>query len=94
MLTRAHDHWLRRYLAAQDDSVVVATRLSLNLTLARLRTDRQVAIGPGAQPPRPQPGDRADYAGGLYPSLDALAVLTEGDAAAYRTLLGDSCPVV
>jgi len=93
VLTRAHDHWLRRYLAAQDDSVVVATRLSLNLTLARLRTDRQVAIGQEHNHLARNQVIRGDYQA-VYPSLDALAVLTQGDAAAYRKLLGDSCPVV
>ena len=93
VLTRAHDHWLRRYLAAQDDAVVVATRLTLNQTLARLRTDRQVAIGQEHNHLARNPVLRAEYTQ-LYPSLDALAVLTEGDAAAYRALLGDSCPVV
>ena len=43
-LTRAHDHWLRRYITAQDDCVVVGTRMTLNLALADLRTDRQVAV--------------------------------------------------
>lgn len=91
-LTRAHDFWLRRYVAAQDDAVVVATRLSLNQALARLRTDGQVAIAQEHNHLTPNPVIQAEYAA-LYPSLDALAVLTEGDAAAYRSLLGDSCPV-
>ena len=93
MLTRAHDHWLRRYLAAQDDSVVVATRLSLNLTLARLRTDRQVAIGQEHNHLARNPVIRGDYRR-CIPRSTPSPCSPQGDAAAYRTLLGDSCPVV
>ena len=47
-----------------------------------------------------RPGTRSSGQGGQvrsayaahYPALDALAVLTEGDATAYRSLLGDSVP--
>ncbi|HET6967945.1 MAG TPA: glycosyltransferase [Ornithinibacter sp.] len=91
-LTRAHDVWLRRYIATQHDAVVVATRLTLNLALARLRTDRQVAVAQEHNHLARNPEIRAEYAR-LYPSLDALTVLTERDAQAYRALLHGSCPV-
>ena len=73
----------RRYLAAQDDCVVVATRMSLNLALAALRTDRQVAIGQEhnhlakrqwSGPPTPR----------RYPALDALACSPRETRPAYR----------
>ena len=79
---RAHDRALRRYVAAQDDCVVVGTRMSLNLALADLRTDRQVAVAQEhnhlAQAPEPcarrtPPATRGST---------RLVVLTEGDAAA------------
>ena len=92
-LTLGHDVWLRRYVAAQHDAVVVATRLSLNVALARLRTDRQVAVAQEHNHLTRNPEIRADYAR-LYPSLDALTVLTDGDAEAYRAILHDTCPVV
>lgn len=91
-LTRAHDHWLRRYVAAQDDCVVVATRMSLNLALAELRTDRQVAVAQEHNHLAKAPAVRASYVA-AYPRLDGLVVLTEGDAQRYRTLLGTTCPV-
>jgi glycosyltransferase involved in cell wall biosynthesis len=92
-LTRAHDFWLRRYLADQDDSVVVATRWGLNVALATLRTERQVAVGQEHNHLSANPAIRDLYAA-HYPSLDALTVLTEGDAAAYRDLLPSGPRVV
>ena len=91
--TLAHDLAVRRYLRAQNDCVVITTRLTLNLALGSLRTDRQVAIGQEHNHLTPHLDLRADYAD-RYAHLDALTVLTEVDAAAYRTLLGDTCPVV
>ena len=91
-LTRAHDLWVSRYIRAQDDCVVVATRMTLNLALATLRTDRQVAVAQEHGHLAKAAEVRASYAT-HYPQLDALAVLTEEDATAYRSLLGDSCPV-
>ncbi len=91
-LSRAHDHWLRRYVAAQDDCVVVGTRMLLNLALADLRTPGQVAVAQEHNYLPKAPRVRADYAA-AYPRLDGLVVLTEGDARQYRTLLGDTCRV-
>lgn len=91
-LTRAHDRALRRYVAAQDDCIVVGTRISLNLALAHLRTDRQVAIAQEHNHLAKAAAVRASYTE-HYPRLDAVVVLTEGDAASYRTLLGNSCRV-
>ena len=91
-LTRAHDHWLRRYVAAQDDCVVVATRMSLNLALAgcaptaRSRWRRSTTTWPR----RPRSGPRTSRP---TRRLDGLVVLTEGDARRYRELLGTTCPV-
>lgn len=92
-LTLAHDHQLRHYVQAQDDCVVVATRLTLDLALAGLRTDRQVAVAQEHNHLSRHPDVRQDYAA-HYPALDAVTVLTEGDAIAYRSLLDDACPVV
>jgi glycosyltransferase involved in cell wall biosynthesis len=91
-LTRAHDHWLRRYVEAQDDCVVVGTRMSLNLALAALRIDRQVALAQEHNHLAKAPAARASYVN-AYPQLDSLVVLTDGDAARYRALLRGSCRV-
>ena len=91
-LSRAHDHWLRRYLADQDDCVVVGTRMSVNLALAQLRTDRQVALAQEHNHLAKAPEVRAAYAA-QYPLLDGVAVLTAADAAQYRALLGTTTRV-
>lgn len=92
-LTLAHDRALRRYLRAQDDCVVISTRLTLNLALAAMRTDRQVAVAQEHNHLTRHESLRAEYAE-RYGALDALTVLTEGDAAAYRPVLDGVCPVV
>lgn len=92
-LTLAHDRALARYVRAQDDCVVIATRITLNLALAGLRTDSQLAVAQEHNHLPPFADLRADYAD-RFRSLDALAVLTEGDAAAYRSVLNEACPVV
>ena len=91
-LTRAHDRALRRYVAAQDDCVVVSTRMSLNLALAGLRTDRQVAVAQEHNHLAKADAVRASYTA-CYPCLDALVVLTDGDRVQYEKLLGGSCRV-
>ena len=90
--TLAHDRAVSRYVRAQKDCVVIATRLTLNLALATLRIERQVAV---AAEHNHLTGDavlRAELAD-RFRRVDALAVLTEGDAAAYRSVLGEACPV-
>ncbi len=91
--TLAHDRALTRYVRSQRDSVVIATRLTLNVALAGLRTDQQVAVAAEHNHLPKNPGLRAEYAD-RFRSLDALAVLTEGDATAYRSVLDGACPVV
>ena len=93
-MTRAHDHWLRRYVAAQDDCVLVGDPHAANLALADLRDRPPGCAAVGAQPllPRAEGSGRRTPAS-VLPALDALVVLTEGDAASYRTLLGDTCRV-
>lgn len=93
VLTRAHDLVLRQYVRAQPESIVIGTRLPINLALAGLRHGRQVAIAQEHNHLSPHDAVRAEYAA-AYPSLDAVAVLTDRDATAYRGVLGDSCPVV
>ena len=86
------DHWVRRWVRAQDDAVVIGTRHSLVLALARTRTDRQVALGQEHNFMRADAMSKAGYAED-YPHLDAIAVLTEGDARTYRKAFGDQLAV-
>ncbi|HEU5242169.1 MAG TPA: glycosyltransferase family 4 protein [Ornithinibacter sp.] len=92
VMSRGTDVWVRRWVRAQEDAVVIGTRHSLVLALARSRTDRQVALGQEHNYMRSDPESRAAYAAD-YPSLDALAVLTEQDAATYRATFGERLPV-
>ncbi|MBM6400523.1 glycosyltransferase [Phycicoccus sonneratiae] len=92
-LNRVHDAALRHWLRGQRDCVVVSTRLTLNLALARHRTDRQVAVAQEHNHLGPNAEVRAAYRE-LFPRLDALAVLTDGDARAHRALLGERPLVV
>ncbi|GAA4413839.1 hypothetical protein GCM10023168_36960 [Fodinibacter luteus] len=91
-LTLASDLWLRRYVRAQHDCVVVSTREALSVALARVRTEEHVAVAQEHNHIRRGAPSRADYVR-WYPSLDALVTLTEGDAADYRALLGAGCRV-
>ena len=91
-LTRAHDLWLRHYLGPRTTASSSGTRITLNLALARLRADRQVTVAQEHNHLAANPAIRADYVEAL-PTARRLAVLTEKDAAAYRTLLGDGVPV-
>lgn len=91
-LSPATDHWVRRWARAQDDAVLVGTRHSLVLALARCRTDRQVVVGQEHNRHRKDATSRAVYSTD-YLDLDALAVLTEGDAQSFRTVVGTGLPV-
>lgn len=91
-LSRATDHWVRRWVRAQDDAVLVGTRHSLVLALARCRTDRQVVVGQEHNRHRRDATSRAAYSTD-YLDLDALAVLTEGDARSFRGVVGAGLPV-
>ena len=53
------------YVQAQDDCVVVATRLTLELALAGLRTDRHVAVAQEHNHLSRHPDVRQDYGGAL-----------------------------
>jgi glycosyltransferase involved in cell wall biosynthesis len=68
--------------------VVVTTRPSLNLILARYAPPGVIAIGQEHMHlAKHGPELRASFLR-LYPRLDALVTLTESDAQAYRELLG------
>jgi glycosyltransferase involved in cell wall biosynthesis len=75
---------LYRYLASVHDGVVIGTRPSVNLAVAHLTAPAVVRVGQDHM-------NLATYNDGLkaqiravYPRLDLVTTLTEGDARAYR----------
>jgi glycosyltransferase involved in cell wall biosynthesis len=79
---------LIRFVRALDTDVVIGTRPSLNLILARYAPPGVIAIGQEHMHlAKHGPELRASFAR-LYPRLDAMVTLTEGDAREYRDLLG------
>ena len=85
---------LWRYLHRLDGGVVIGTRPSLNLMIARLAPESVVRIGQEhLNLARHRDGLRAAMRR-WYPRLDALATLTTPDAAAFAGMLGDGARVV
>jgi len=79
---------LFRYIASVRDGVLIGTRPSINLAVAHLTAPSVVRIGQDHM-------NLATYRDGLraqlqavYPRLDLVSTLTEGDAEDYRRLLG------
>jgi glycosyltransferase involved in cell wall biosynthesis len=80
---------LLRYLASVRDGVLIGTRPSINVAIARLAAPSVVRVGQ----------DHMNYASygdplraqirAVYPRLDLVTTLTEGDASAYRRALRD-----
>lgn len=78
---------LFRYIASVRDGVLIGTRPSINLVVAHLTAPSVVRIGQDHM-------NLATYRDGLraqleavYPRLDLVSTLTEGDAEDYRKLL-------
>src|SRR4029450_4152264 len=87
---------LLHFLRSVRDGVLVGTRAGLNLAIARFGRPEVIRIGQehlqiGAYRRRPEI-KRAFKR--YYPRLDLYAALTEGDAAAFRRLLGKRANVV
>jgi glycosyltransferase involved in cell wall biosynthesis len=79
---------LIRWARSLDRDVVIATRPSLNLILARYAPPGVLAIGQEHMHlAKHGPELRQAYLR-FYPRLDAIVTLTEGDAREYRELLG------
>lgn len=85
---------LIRYVRSLDEGrVVITTRPSLNLILARYAPPGVIAVGQEHMHlARHGPELRESFAR-LYPRLDAMVTLTEGDAVQYRELLGPQARV-
>jgi glycosyltransferase involved in cell wall biosynthesis len=90
----ATDVALLRYLRSLDGGVVMGTRPTLNLAIARWAPPGLVRVGQEhLNLPAHHPSLRAAISA-YYPRLDAVVTLTDGDASAYSALLGDSTRVV
>lgn len=79
---------LLRYLLPLRDGIVIGTRPAINLAIAHVVSPSVVRVGQdhmnlGAY----NPGLRAQIAA-VYPKLDLVSTLTEGDADDYRAHLG------
>ena len=73
--------------------VVIGTRPSLNLILARYAPPGVIAIGQEHMHLAKHGAELRKSFGRLYPRLDAMVTLTEGDAQEYRELLGPAARV-
>jgi glycosyltransferase involved in cell wall biosynthesis len=79
-----------RYMWAARDGILVTTRPGLNLLSATMAPRRLIRVGQDHMNLAAyKPALRSDIIE-HYPKLDALTVLTEQDAAAYRQALGGS----
>ena len=79
---------LIRYLVSVRDGVLIGTRPAINLAIARLVAPSVVRIAQDHMNlDTYQPALRAQIRD-AYPRLDLVSSLTEGDATAYRALLG------
>jgi glycosyltransferase involved in cell wall biosynthesis len=79
---------LIRFMRTLSGGVVVGTRPSLNLILARHTPPGVIAVGQEHLHLARHSRHLRDSFVEHYPRLDALTTLTEGDAADYRELLG------
>jgi glycosyltransferase involved in cell wall biosynthesis len=84
---------LIRFMRTLSGGVVVGTRPSLNLILARHAPAEVIAVGQEHLHLTRHSRYLRDSFAEQYPRLDALATLTEGDAADYRELLGPDARV-
>jgi glycosyltransferase involved in cell wall biosynthesis len=79
---------LLRYLLPLRDGVVIGTRPAINLAIAHVVSPSVVRVGQDhMNRPSYNPGLQAQIRA-VYPKLDVVTTLTEGDAEAYRRHLG------
>jgi glycosyltransferase involved in cell wall biosynthesis len=85
---------LVRFLRSVHDGVLIGTRPSLNLAIARYARRSVIRVGQEhVHLSRHEPGLRAAILR-HYPRLDALTALTPSDAAEYQALLGSTQRVI
>jgi glycosyltransferase involved in cell wall biosynthesis len=84
---------LLRFLLSLRDGVVVGTRPGINLAIARLVAPGVVTVGQDHLNLKQYNPSLRGQIRSAYPRLSLVTSLTEGDAAAYRKLLGDGVRV-
>ena len=78
---------LLRYLASVRDGVLIGTRPSINVAVARLAAPSVVRVGQDHMNFATYNDRLKAQIRAVYPRLDLVSTLTEGDAAAYRRAL-------
>ncbi|MGH8968525.1 MAG: glycosyltransferase family 4 protein [Actinomycetes bacterium] len=85
---------LLRYIRSVHDGVLIGTRAGLNLAIARFARPSVVRIGQEHLNLSKYRAELREAYKEYYPRLDVYAALTEGDAKAFRRLLGKRARVV
>jgi glycosyltransferase involved in cell wall biosynthesis len=78
---------LFRYLASVHDGVLIGTRPSINLAIAHLAAPAVVRVGQDHMNLATYTDELRAQIRAVYPRLDLVSTLTEGDARAYRKAL-------
>jgi glycosyltransferase involved in cell wall biosynthesis len=79
---------LARYVRSVRDGVLVGTRPSINLAVALLASPSVVRVGQDHMNLASYNSALRNQIASIYPRLDMVSTLTEGDAEAYRRHLG------
>jgi glycosyltransferase involved in cell wall biosynthesis len=79
---------LARYIRSVRDGVLVGTRPSINLAVALLASPSVVRVGQDHMNLASYNNALRNQIASIYPRLDIVSTLTEGDAEAYRRHLG------
>jgi glycosyltransferase involved in cell wall biosynthesis len=85
---------LLRYLLPLRDGVVIGTRPAINLAVAHVVSPSVVKVGQDHMNLRTYNDGLKAQIAAVYPKLDLVSTLTEGDAEDYRAHLGDRTRVV
>ena len=84
---------LLRYLASVHDGVLIGTRPSINLAIGHLAAPAVVRVGQDHMNLATYSDELRAQIRAVYPRLDLVSTLTEGDARAYRKALRGSTRV-
>jgi glycosyltransferase involved in cell wall biosynthesis len=84
---------LLRYLASVHDGVLIGTRPSINLAIGHLAAPAVVRVGQDHMNLATYTDELRAQIRAVYPRLDLVSTLTEGDARAYRKALRGSTRV-
>jgi glycosyltransferase involved in cell wall biosynthesis len=85
---------LLRYLLPLRDGVVIGTRPAINLAIAHVVSPSVIRVGQDHMNLHTYNDGLKAQIAAVYPRLDLVSTLTEGDAEHYRAHLGDQTKVV